>query len=397
MYVAVAITIALSCAVSAAAAVAGWRQAVDRGPSIASALAVARAAGSGAPVEVLRGVGEDRPPPGLRVAPAYVLVSVPGPGPDAVRARLIAQGWRAGDVSTDHGMRSFWAERAGLIVRVSDWDGSVVAVWVFRGLPSWLAPAVATAALVGLAGGWLLAGWAMRAFRRHGGRTRAGALLLGVPGLFAAAIFVTYAGFVVAVEGIAGGWPARTAALVTSARDMVPLAGTALIALAGAAAVLSTPSRERVAPGRAGPGTTWRALAGTAAAAHLAFAMVACGVLVAYAAGRPTDPKDLVPFGTGQYNPLMWAFDLVVMLYLTGILISPALLAVSVPLLVSGRVLRLPRIGRMWTVLLLAAATSVVPVLLVLSPLGRAAGGVAHGLMCARASSTTASNGVVAP
>jgi hypothetical protein len=385
LYPAAAITVALFGAVSASAAVAWSWQTSDRGPSIESAMAVARLIGVGDPIEVrltkepqwgtvLGGVAKDKPPAEFPAAPASVLVSVPALGPDAARARLIAEGWRAGEASTDHRMRSFWAERDGLIVWVSDWDESVVAVRVFGRMPSWLEPAVGAAALAGLAGGWLLAGWAMRAWRRHGSRGRAGVLVLAVPGLLAAAASVVYVAFGLLVEAVSGGWPAAATALVTAGRDMVPFSGTAVIAFAGAAAIVSEPRSSRQPSPANRPASAWRILAGTTAAAHAPLAAVACGVIVAYAVGHPTDPKELVPFGYGQANPFVWAFDIVVVLYILGIFVSPALLAVSVPLLVFGRLLRLPRTSGMWTVLLLAAVTSVVPLALAVSPLGHAAG-----------------------
>jgi len=65
-----------------------------------------------------------------------------------------------------------------------------------------------------------------------------------------------------------------------------------------------------------------------------------------------------------------WGHDALTLLYVLGFLLSPALLAVSVPLLVTGR----RRVGVTWTLLLVAAATAVVLPVLMFSPLGQSAG-----------------------
>jgi hypothetical protein len=123
----------------------------------------------------------------------------------------------------------------------------------------------------------------------------------------------------------------------------------------------------------------WRHGSRTLAAAHLTFAVGSVFVLVAYVVrlgavggdrdgmvGGAYDWKDTVPFGTSSYNPLLWLFGIAGLLFLVGFLFSPALLLVSVPVLVLGRG-RL-RVGT-WRLLLVAAVSALVLLPLRLNPI----------------------------
>lgn len=73
-------------------------------------------------------------------------------------------------------------------------------------------------------------------------------------------------------------------------------------------------------------------------AAHLAFAAAFLVVAVVHAVRTggmegASDPKDWIPFGGHLLNPFTWLYAVLSLLYLTGPVLSPALLLVSVPLL----------------------------------------------------------------
>jgi hypothetical protein len=118
---------------------------------------------------------------------------------------------------------------------------------------------------------------------------------------------------------------------------------------------------------------------------HLAFAGAWCAVLVLYlsrlhASGGDRlgmvqgayDPKELVPFGYDLWNPLMWGFAVVAVLFGLGFLASPALLSVSVPLLVTGRRFTVRAGGRLvWWCLLVAALTAVALPVAMFTPIGQ--------------------------
>ena len=412
-YALAAAIFALFCAfgVSAGTAWAAWQR-PERVPSPSTALAVARLVTSTAPlgVEVVPSrstwpgtVGfdnTDRPPPDYPAEPASIQAAAPAgeSGPAGAvalaRGRLAADGWRVGDVGFVNSVHLVWAARGDIVVRVSSMDGQApVYVDVFHRMPSWIGIVVAAGGVAGLAGGWLVAGAVLRAFRRHGPRGRVAMILLGAPGLLTAAAATIYALLALVVEVVSGAGPAVVwRVLVVAAPAMEPLIGLAGLALAAAAAVAIFAPRARAAEGRAGPPAAgrigpagvWRIGAGAAATVHIAFAVASLAVVVAYLVlvwhtdGRPLmgahDPKHLVPFGSSGHNPFMWAFDTLVLVYVAGALLSPLLLVVSVPLLVAGRVLRPPGARRVGVVLLVAILTSVVPLLLLVSPLGHEAG-----------------------
>lgn len=79
------------------------------------------------------------------------------------------------------------------------------------------------------------------------------------------------------------------------------------------------------------------------------------------------DPEGIVPFGLHGLNPFTWLYGAIALLFLLGPFLSPALLAVSVPVLVFGRQ-ALSRPAANW--LIAAAVTAVVLPVLRLSPLG---------------------------
>jgi hypothetical protein len=412
-YAVTAATFALFCAFAASAG-AAWAagQRPERVPSAPSALAVARLATSTGPLGVEVAPREsnwpdtvgfdnpDRPPPGYPAERASIRAAAPadesGPAWSVAQARdrLVAQGWRVGDVTTVDSIHLVWAAHDDLVVRVSSMEAdALVHVDVFYRTPSWIALVVTAGGAAGLAGGWIVAGAALRAFRRHGLRGRAAMIVLGAPGLLAATVATIYILLALVVEFVSGAGPTvawRVLVVATPATE--PFIGMAVLALVGAAAVAIFAPRVLAAEGRAGPAAVgrigpagvWRVGAGAAATVHIAFAVASLAVVVAYlvlawhTGERPLtaahDPKDLVPFGSSGHNPFIWAFETLVLVYLAGALLSPLLLVVSVPLLLVGRVLRPPGARRVGMVLLLAVLTSVVPLLLLVSPLGHEAG-----------------------
>jgi len=342
-------------------------------PEPATAAAVARIAAPAWPSSIVVHdekfsgpyTGADDPyraPHGFEPNPGWVQVTVPGTVADA-RSRLAADGWEVGELTN----LVFWAAKSDHVIQVSTVDSTVLMIDVYRRVPPWLGSAVAVGAVVGTAGGWLLAGRALRGFRRHRLGGRAAMLTFGVPGLIGAMVPVCYAAANVILATVGDGWRATNVHYLIGAT--VPFAvpaGPALLC-AGALAVVAprTPPAEPVL--EPVPSRAWRYLAWTATTAHLAFAAGWVIVVAIYLVLRSRvgdgflgDPKDVVP----------WGHDALTLLYVLGFLLSPALLAVSVPLLVTGR----RRVGVTWTLLLVAAATAVVLPVLMFSPLGQSAG-----------------------
>jgi hypothetical protein len=128
----------------------------------------------------------------------------------------------------------------------------------------------------------------------------------------------------------------------------------------------------------------WTGGARVIAGAHLLFSaggaaiwtlffvrMIADGVGPSAMTTGAHDPKDMFPGGYEAWNPFMWAYAAVAILYLTGLFLPPALLTLSVPFLLIGR-RRMDRAT--WWVLLGAIGLTVALTAAYLSPLGRTLG-----------------------
>jgi hypothetical protein len=242
----------------------------------------------------------------------------------------------------------------------------------------WITPAVLGALCAGFTAGWLLAAWALRRFRRHGLRTRLVTVLIGGPGLLTAGTVLFAGAFQGLVVGLGDGWAPTDAFFAATALAAAgPLAALAAVGLALAGVVVALPIRpDPVSP--AGPERVWRYRLWSVAGAHLAFAVAWCAVVALFLArgehllGDVVDPKELIPFGYHPMNPFMWLYAALALLYLFGFMASPALLSVSVLLLVTGRrVARQAGLTTAWRVLLLAAATAVALPVVTFTPLGQ--------------------------
>jgi hypothetical protein len=339
----------------------------SRLPELGAAAAVARVAVPAEPSDIV--VYDDvlflppEAPRGFEPSPGRIQVTVPAVDSDVARtvadsrSRLAADGWRVGELTTTGPVHQFWAARQDDVVRVVGF-GSVT-VDVHKRVPGWRGAGVAGAAAVGLVGGWLLAGWALHGFRRHRLGGRAAMLAFGVPGVLGALIPV----------GIVATGLLRTRELLYLIAA-VPFAAPAAIGLLAAAGVAAAAPRTPPAPGPTPvpvPARAWQYLAWGATAGHLTFALGWAAVVAIYLVVKARtgdaflgDPKDVVP----------WGHDILTLLFIFGFLLSPALLAVSVPLLVTGR----RQVGVTWTLLFVAAVTAVALPVLMFSPLGQSAG-----------------------
>jgi hypothetical protein len=294
-------------------------------------------------------------------------------------ARLAAAGWQVHPPHLDDRVTEFWASKDGQVVQVRGYDGlstvEPITVMVYSRAARWMTPLVGGAGCAGFAAGWLLAAWTLRRFWRHGLRGRLVAALLAAPALFAAGISLLVGAYKGLVVGLENGWAPNDSLFAAAALDEVgPLAGIGAAGLVLASLVLALPGRSGPSPVTAE--RVWRYGLWTLTSVHLAFA-AAWGVVVALflANGRrlldADGPMDLIPFGYHPMNPFMWLYAILALLYLFGFLASPALLSVSVPLLVTGRrVAHAAGLRTAWLALLLAAATAVALPIATSTPLG---------------------------
>jgi hypothetical protein len=106
-------------------------------------------------------------------------------------------------------------------------------------------------------------------------------------------------------------------------------------------------------------------------AAHLAFGLAIATVLVTFTGRMLTTGVDRAAMLSGAQDPKellpLPVFVALALLYYTGVILSPLLLTVSVPLLATGR----QRVGPVaWKVLLVAAISAVALPALLLTPYG---------------------------
>ncbi|MEJ3750270.1 hypothetical protein WEI85_44305 [Actinomycetes bacterium KLBMP 9797] len=403
-YLAVAAMVAAFVGLGAAATVGRvtWGTAAPA-PDLASARAAAAVAvplpESGGPGRyddpLALNYGDDTGPRAMRPGSARAEFSYVAPADRSVsdlvgqaRARLVADGWRAEPLERSDHLSGFWASKGERVVLVRGYFGlsntDSLAVNVHHRAAGWFTPAVGAALGAGSAAGWLLAGWALRRFRRHGARGRLTTVLLGVPSLFTAGMVVLAGAYQALIVGLEGGWAPNDSLFAAAAfAGAGPLAGlaTAGLMLAGALVARSPRPGE---PYAMPPERAWRYRLWAMTGAHLAFAAAWCAVMGLFLARwlatgdhygmthAAHDPKELIPFGVHSMNPFMWLYGLLAILYLFGFMVSPALLAVSVPLLVTARrVTHQAALATPWRALLIAAVTAVALPVLTFTPLGR--------------------------
>ncbi|MEV0716942.1 hypothetical protein [Asanoa sp. NPDC050611] len=299
---------------------------------------------SGGPTEV-----EVTYAPGSRPLPELIA---------ALRERALAEGWTGVAVSAT----GFTVERGGetMVVTVGTGPtefGISPFVDIRYPLPGPLLPTAAAAVVLGGLTGWLLTAWTLRRFRSRAATSRLAIALTGVPAL----LFITASAIGVALN-------ARGSTLTMAFSAALPerlglLFGAVTLVLAALLPV----ERRTATP----PVDAVRAGTRILAAVHLAFGVAIATVFVTFAvrmwatgANRAEmvsgfhDPKLVLPFAV--YVP-------VALLYYSGVLLSPLLLLVSVPLLGVGR-------GRVspaaWRVLLVAAISAATLPALLLTPYG---------------------------
>ncbi|MEV4538849.1 hypothetical protein AB0J82_34260 [Asanoa sp. NPDC049518] len=281
-----------------------------------------------------------------------------------VRDRAIADGWVAGPI----GAHGFTLERAGQTFDVTVANGVPAepeAGGSFHARYPWPAPllpvGIAAVVLGGLAG-WLAGSWTLRRFRS---RTPAGKLLIaltGTPGLLlvCAAAASTLAAALDATS-------ASGATLFTGTfAEGLGLAGVAATPLL--AGIL--PAADAAAPPRP-PTDLVRVGIRAVTAVHLAFGVAIATVLVTFTVRMLATGADRVAMLSGAHDPKdllpLPVYVPVALLYFTGVVLSPLLLLVSMPLLGVGR-------GRVspvaWRVLLAAEISAVVLPALLLTPYG---------------------------
>ncbi|MEH1128895.1 hypothetical protein [Micromonospora sp. CPCC 206061] len=299
---------------------------------------------------------------------------------EQAHARMAAAGWQVRTLQHGHHVAEFWASDGGQVVHVRGYFAlstvDPVTVWVYSQADRWMTPLVGGAGCAGLAAGWLLAVWTLRRFWLHGLRGRLVAVLFAAPGLLGVGVSLLAGAYEGLVVGLEDGWAPNDSLFAAAAfAEAGPLAGIAVAGLALASVVLALPARS----GPPSPGTRerlWRYGLWSLTSVHLAFA-AAWGLVVALflAHGQrlldANGPMDLIPFGYHPMNPFMWLYATLALLYLFGFLASPALLSVSVPLLVTGRrVARAAGLRTAWLALLVAAVSAVALPIAMSTPLG---------------------------
>ncbi|MEV4618189.1 hypothetical protein AB0J74_05640 [Asanoa sp. NPDC049573] len=289
-------------------------------------------------------------------------------GPEALdglatglRDRAVADGWAAGPIGPGH---RFTLDRAGesLVVSVLPGDpgpGSGAAFQVRYPWPAWALPVGAAVVLLGGLTGWLVAAWVLRRFRSRVPAARLGLALLGLPSL----LFVIAGGVSTAAALWSGAIQVGFAGPLTERLGLLGLAATLVLAL-----VLPAERATATPPQPTDP-VRWGAR--LVLAAHLAFGLAIATVLVTFTARMLTSGVDRATMLSGAQDPKdllpLPVFLPVALLYYAGVILSPLLLTVSVPLLATGR----QRVGPLaWNVLLVAAVSAVALPALLLTPYG---------------------------
>ncbi|MEV0272467.1 hypothetical protein AB0H43_27130 [Hamadaea sp. NPDC050747] len=196
------------------------------------------------------------------VTHTWLAYRVPGAEVNAwveqVRARFAADGWRIGRTvysQTDQAVAKypeqtiFWAAKGDLVVRVSGDptekyapSNPNVGIQVHRQASPMVTVGALAGLLVGVAVGWMLAGWALRAFRRHTTAGRAAMVAVGAPGLLIAALAAVAALVLAYFFATALGWShqdSRFPYFVLSYVPVVTLAGGVSLMLSALVAAVA--------------------------------------------------------------------------------------------------------------------------------------------------------------
>jgi hypothetical protein len=278
-----------------------------------------------------------------------------------LRDRAVADGWEAGPIAAGH---RFTLDRAGESVAVTVLSGepspwASVSFQVRYPWPAWALSVGIAVVLLGGLFGWLVAAWVLRRYRSRAPAGRIGLALIGLPSV----LFVIAGG----VSVVAAIWSETVqvgfAGPMTERLGLLGLAATLVLAVALPA------EREAAAPSP--PTDPVRLGARMVMAAHLAFGLATATVLVTFTGRMLTSGADRAAMLSGAQDPKellpLPVFLPVALLYYTGVILSPLLLTVSVPLLATGR----QRVGPFaWKVLLVAAISAVALPALLLTPYG---------------------------
>ncbi|GIF64897.1 hypothetical protein Ais01nite_29320 [Asanoa ishikariensis] len=276
------------------------------------------------------------------------------------RARAIADGWLAGPIEA----RRFTLERDGQqrVVTVTDAlpaePTAGVSVHSRYPWPAPLLPVGIAAVVLGGLAGWLAGAWTLRRFRS---RTPAGQLLIaltGAPGLLLVGAVAVSTAAELDVSGLTVFTGTLPEGMGLAALVLTPLLAASLPADDPAAA--PRPPTDLVRVGIR-----------VVTAAHLAFAAAIATVLVTFTVRMLATGADRVAMLSGAHDPKdllpLPVYAAVMVLFYIGIVLSPLLLLVSMPLLGVGR-------GRVspvaWRVLLAAAISAVVLPALLFTPYG---------------------------
>ncbi|HTF07407.1 MAG TPA: hypothetical protein VK659_04460 [Asanoa sp.] len=280
-----------------------------------------------------------------------------------LRARAVADGWEAGPIGPGH---RFTLDRGGetLVVTVLTGDpgpGASASFQVRYPWPASVLPVGVAAVLLGGLAGWLVAAWVLRRYRSRPPAGRLGLALIGLPSL----LFVIAGAISAAAAVGSGNVQVVFAGPLAEQLGLLGLAATLILALLLPAAPAT---RAAAAPPRTDP---VRLGARIVMAAHLAFGVAIATVLVTFTGRMLTSGADRAAMLSGAQDPKellpLPVFVPVALLYYTGVILSPLLLTVSVPLLATGR----QRVGPLaWKVLLVAAVSAVALPALLLTPYG---------------------------
>jgi len=235
--------------------------------------------------------------------------------------------------------------------------------------------------------GWLLGAAAAQRARRLSPRRRIVVAAVGGPSLLLSTLPVGYFLLGLAILASDGLSPHDALFPGKALADMLPVVGLSVVGLCASAALLNFAPRAGASadgPRPGGPEQVWGYAAWLVAATQfvclagwLTITSVYLGRLYAVGGDRSGmlggayDPKDLVPFGNSPFNPFGWLLVAVTLVYTLGFIVSPLLLAVSVPALTLGR-RYLAR--RTKVVLVIAAVSAVALPLLMFTPLSHDAG-----------------------
>ncbi|SNT61390.1 hypothetical protein SAMN05421812_11381 [Asanoa hainanensis] len=277
-----------------------------------------------------------------------------------VRDRAVAEGWAVDPIDAHR----FTLER----------DGRTLVVTVAGGVPAepelgasfhtrypWpaaLLPVGIVAVLLGALAGWLAGAWTLRRFRS---RTPAGQLLIALTGASGLLLVGAVAVSTAAELDVSG--PTLFTGTLPEGMGLAALALTLLLA-----AVL--PPADAAAPPRP-PTDLVRVGVRAVTAAHLAFGAAIATVLVSFTVRMVATGADRVAMLSGAHDPKdvlpLPLYAAVMVFSYAGVVLSPLLLFVSMPLLGIGR----RRVSPLaWRVLLAAAISAVVLPALLLTPYG---------------------------